>query len=92
MVFKKRTFHGVEPEELTPDQTAELEGRVADLLTAVPGLDASDVTVTAQGNTIILAGFVATAAEVGRAEEAARQVHGVAEVINRIEAVAVRSS
>lgn len=90
MIFKKRTFYGDEPERLEPDHPAELERRVAHLLAVVPGLDASDVTVTAKGNTILLAGFVASRDEVGRAEEAAKQVRGVAEVLNRIEAVAVR--
>lgn len=87
MIFKKRTFYGDEPERLTPEHPAELERRVAHFLAVAPGLDAADVTVTAKGNTIILAGFVATAAEVMRAEEAAKQMQGVAEVINRIEPV-----
>ncbi|HEV7305940.1 BON domain-containing protein [Ensifer sp.] len=92
MVFKKRTFYGDEPERLIPEQPAELERTVADLLAVVPGLDASDVTVTAKGNTILLAGFVASQDEVRRAEEAAEGVPGVAEVLNRIEVVAIRSN
>ncbi|MEI3851832.1 MULTISPECIES: BON domain-containing protein [Ensifer] len=85
MIFKKRTFYGDEPERQATDHPAELERRVAHFLAVAPGLDAADLTVTAKGSTIILAGFVATAAEVARAEEAARHMQGVAEVINRIE-------
>lgn len=90
MVFKKRTFYGKEPERMAPDHPAELERRVAHFLAVTPGLDAADVTVTAEGNTIVLSGYVATSEELGRAEEAARQVEGVAEVLNRIETVVVR--
>ncbi|MGF6255591.1 BON domain-containing protein [Ensifer sp. LBL] len=90
MIFKKRTFYGDEPERQAADHPAELERCVAHLLAVTPGLDAADVTVTGKGNTILLAGLVATAAEVARAEEAARHVQGVAEVINRIETVVAR--
>ena len=90
MIFKKRTFYGDEPERQVADHPAELERRVAHLLAVTPGLDAADITVTAKGNTIVLAGFVATEGEVFRAEEAAKQVQGVAEVINRIETVTAR--
>ncbi|MGF6175617.1 BON domain-containing protein [Ensifer sp. 4252] len=88
MIFKKRTFHGTEPERSTADHPAELERRVAHSLAVTPGLDAADVTVVCKGNTIMLAGHVATKAEVARAEESARLIEGVAEVINRIEAPA----
>lgn len=90
MIFKKRTFYGGEPERQDADHPAELERHVAHFLAVAPGLDAADVTVTAKGNTIILAGFVATKAEVARAEEAAKHMQGVAEVINRIETVGVK--
>lgn len=89
MVFKKRTFHGEEPERSTGDHTAELERRVAHGLAVTPGLDAADVTIVCKGNTVMLAGYVATDAEVGRAEESARLTPGVAEVINRIAAAEV---
>ncbi|MGH6806704.1 MAG: BON domain-containing protein [Ensifer adhaerens] len=90
MVFKKRTFHGTEPERSTGDHAAELERRVAHGLAVTPGLDAADVTVVCKGNTIVLAGHVATTAEIARAEEAARLTEGVAEVVNRIEAAEIR--
>lgn len=90
MIFKKRTFYGDEPERQAAEHPAELERRVAHLLAVTAGLDAADVTVTAKGNTIVLAGFVATAAEASRAEAAARTVQGVAEVINRIETLVAR--
>ena len=85
MIFKKRTFFGQEPERETPEHPAELERRVAHCLAVAPGLDAADVTVTCDGNTVLLGGAVATAEEIVRAAEAARSVDGVAEVINRIE-------
>ncbi|WP_438748011.1 BON domain-containing protein [Pararhizobium sp. O133] len=87
MVFKERTFHGEAPEEFFPQDYADLETRVADCLTMVDGLDASDVTVVSKGNTILLTGTVATLEEVDRAEQAARSVEGVAEIVNRITAV-----
>ncbi|WP_457583327.1 BON domain-containing protein [Ensifer canadensis] len=86
MIFKKRTFHGTEPERSTGDHPAELERRVAHDLAVTPGLDAADVTVICQGNTIVLGGHVATKAESARAEEAVRLTKGVDEVVNRIEA------
>ncbi|SDL14823.1 hypothetical protein SAMN05216328_101116 [Ensifer sp. YR511] len=57
MIFKKRTFYGDEPERQVADHPAELERRVAHLLAVTPGLDAADVTVTAKGNTIVLAAW-----------------------------------
>ncbi|WP_112804840.1 BON domain-containing protein [Ensifer sp.] len=89
MIFKKRTFHGNEPERSTTDQPAELERRVAHGLAVTPGLDAVDVTVVCKGNTVMLAGRVATRAEIARAEESARATKGVAEVVNRVTAVEV---
>lgn len=85
MVFKKRTFFGGDPERLPAEDPAELERRVAHCLAVAPGLDAIEVTVTGSGSTILLAGTVATEEEIARAEEAARSVEGVAEVVNRIE-------
>lgn len=85
MVFKKRTFFGEEPERMTPEHPAELERRVAHWLAATPGLDAAEVTVTWTGRTAVLGGRVATEEEIVRAEEAARAVPGVTDVINRIE-------
>ncbi|MDQ0320553.1 osmotically-inducible protein OsmY [Pararhizobium capsulatum DSM 1112] len=90
MVFKERTFYGREPEDLFPGEHADLETRVANCLTTVTGLDASDVTVVAKGNTIMLSGIVQTPEEIDRAAEAAESVPGVAEVINRISSLEFR--
>jgi len=84
MIFKKRTFFGEEPERVSAEHPAELERRVAHWLAVSPGLDAIDVTVTCTGDTVLLGGTVATEEEIVRAEEAAKAVEGVAEVINRI--------
>jgi len=91
MVFKKRTFFGEEPERVTPEHPAELERRVAHLLAVAPGLDAVNVRVTCTGSTAVLHGRVATEEEIVRAEEAARAVPGVTDVINRIELAKVGS-
>ncbi|WEX86937.1 BON domain-containing protein [Sinorhizobium garamanticum] len=85
MIFKKRTFFGDDPERQPAEHPAELERRVAHYLAVSPGLDAIDVTVTCRGNTVVLAGTVATSEEVARAEEAAAAVEGAAEVVNHIE-------
>ncbi|WP_075288924.1 BON domain-containing protein [Pararhizobium arenae] len=92
MVFKERTFHGHEPEDMSPGDHHDLETRVANYVAAVAGLDASEITVVANGSTILLAGFVQTAEEVQKAEEAAASVAGVSDVINRITATDVRST
>ncbi|OAP42627.1 transporter [Sinorhizobium glycinis] len=84
MIFKKRTFFGHEPQRETPDHPAELERKVAHCLAVAPGLDAADVTVTCNGSNVLLGGTVATEDEIFRAEEAAKSVAGVGEVINRI--------
>ncbi len=84
MVFKARTFYGGTPEEIFAQDQADLETRVANCLATVDGLDASDVSVVSKGNTILLTGTVATIEEAERAEEAARTIEGVAEIVNRI--------
>jgi osmotically-inducible protein OsmY len=84
MVFKVRTFYGETPEEIFAQDQADLETRVANCLATVDGLDASDVSVVSKGNTILLTGTVATIEEAERAEEAARTIEGVAEIVNRI--------
>ena len=84
MVFKERTFYGEAPEGVLPQDQADLETRVANCLATVDGLDASDIAVVSKGNTILLSGTVATIEEAERAEEAARTIEGVAEVVNRI--------
>ncbi|MBP1857044.1 BON domain-containing protein [Rhizobium herbae] len=87
MVFKERTFYGEAPEGVAPPAQADLETRVANCLATVDGLDASDVSVVSKGNTILLSGTVATIEEAERAEEAARTIEGVAEIVNRIAVV-----
>jgi osmotically-inducible protein OsmY len=84
MIFKERTFYGKTPEEFFPQDQADLETRVANCLATVDGLDASNVSVVSRGNTILLTGTVSTIEEVERAEEAARTVEGVAEIVNRV--------
>ena len=77
MVFKERTFYGKDPEDYSPGDQVDLETQVANCLTTVTGLDASDVTVVAEGNTILLSGVVQTPEEIDRAGEAAQSVAGV---------------
>lgn len=86
MVFKERTFYGRTPEELFPQGPADLETRVANCLATVDGLDASDISVVARGNAIVLRGTVSSLEEIDRAQEAAASVEGVDEIINTIEA------
>lgn len=90
MVFKERTFYGESPEEVFPQDYADLETRVANCLTATDGLDASDVSVVAKGNTILLTGTVGTPEEVDRAQEASASIEGVDEVVNQIAVAALR--
>lgn len=91
MVFKERLFYGHEVEEDFPPQHDDLEAHVANFLASVGGLDASDITVVAKGNVILLSGMVQTPEEVDRAQEAAESVPGVDEVINRIVSSEFRS-
>ena len=89
MVFKQQTFHEELPvvEQENP-QTATLETAVSDALATAGGVDAADVTVIAEGTTIILGGTVFSAPEIARAEEVARSVSGVTDVRNEIRAEA----
>ncbi|TDK39573.1 BON domain-containing protein [Rhizobium deserti] len=85
MVRKHQHFHDTLPQvenEFPP--SAALEGAVSDALASAGGLDATDVTVTADGSTITLAGNVFQLEEVARAEEVARSVSGVTEVRNSL--------
>jgi osmotically-inducible protein OsmY len=85
MVFKQATFHGRSPEiDAKPVDYASLEKAVAAALAAAGGLDASDVEVTAQGDTIILSGRVASTYEIERASTVACSVSGVRVVRNQI--------
>lgn len=87
MVFKHPHFHEELPEiETEFPGRATLEGAVSDALASAGGVDASDVTVTAQGSEVTLGGTVQVPEEVGRAEEVARGVPGVMDVRNLIHA------
>lgn len=83
MVFKHQQFYDAPPEiEIEFPPSATLEAAVSDALASSGGIDASDVTVTANGSTITLAGAVQRQEEVARAEEVVRGVNGVTEVRN----------
>jgi osmotically-inducible protein OsmY len=87
MVFKQQTFHEADPtveREFPPEATVETA--VAAALASAGGLDASNVTATAKGSQITLAGTVLRPGEVARAEEVARSVPGVVSVVNMIRA------
>jgi osmotically-inducible protein OsmY len=85
MVFKAATFHGIAPViESENAMRSALECEVANALAVAGGLDASDVTVTAVGQEIRLAGTVATLGEVKRASAVAEAMSGVRLVRNRI--------
>ncbi|TNM61387.1 BON domain-containing protein [Aliirhizobium smilacinae] len=87
MVFKHQQFYEAPPEiEVEFPARATLESAVSDALASSGGIDASDVTVTANGSTITLAGAVLRLEEVTRAEEVARSVEGVTKVRNEIAA------
>lgn len=85
MVFKQASFHGLEPEVEVDDFTrARLEAAVANALAVAGGIDASDVSVTANDADIMLSGTVATVEEIERATAVARAVEGVGMVRNQI--------
>jgi osmotically-inducible protein OsmY len=87
MVFKHPSFYQEQPEiENEFPGKATLEGAVSDALASAGGLDASDVTVIAQGSEVALGGSVFQMEEVTRAEEVARNVAGVTAVRNAIQA------
>jgi len=89
MIFKHQHFHETpaEVEAEFPPQ-AKLESAVSDALASSGGIDASDVTVTAHGSEVTLGGVVQVPEEIGRAEEVARSVPGVATVRNDIRSTA----
>ena len=85
MVFKPQTLHNVPPQaELDDPADAVLEAEVAEALGRTGLLDASRVTVTVQGATVNLAGFVVSRSELDTAGEVAGRVEGVAAVDNRL--------
>lgn len=87
MVYKHQQFHETPPEVETEfPPAAKLEGAVSDALASAGGIDATDVSVTASGSVITLAGSVLQEAEINRAEEVVRSVAGVTEVRNSLTA------
>jgi osmotically-inducible protein OsmY len=89
MVFKHPQFNETAPEiEVEFPPHAALEGKVADALASAGGIDASEVTVTVSGTSVSLAGRVADAREIARADEVVRSVEGVTEVHNNVTAEA----
>lgn len=85
MVFKPQTFHETAPtvvSEYPPE--AALETRVAAALAEAGGLDAADISATTSGSTVTLLGRVLIDAQVARAEEVAKSVPGVTQVINKL--------
>ncbi|TWF52159.1 BON domain-containing protein [Neorhizobium alkalisoli] len=87
MVFKHPNFYETKPEiEIEFPNRAVLESAVSDALASAGGLDASDVTVIAEGSEVALAGSVFQVEEINRAEEVALSVAGVTAVRNAIQA------
>lgn len=85
MVFKPPMFYDQEPTiEVENPPQAELETRVADALATSFGVDATDVSVVAEGSKIVLTGTVLDSAGIERATEIAASVIGVSEVRNLI--------
>lgn len=85
MVFKPQTFHENAPTVATEYPTeAALEAQVAAALAEAGGLDAADIAATTSGGTVTLIGRVLQDSQRGRAEEVARSVAGVSDVINKL--------
>ncbi len=87
MVTKHPHFHETLPEVETEfPPAAVIEASVSDALASAGGIDASDVTVTATGSVITLAGSVLQEAEIARAVDVAQSVAGVTEVHSKLAA------
>ena len=87
MVFKPQQFHEENPviaEEFPAEAT--LEQRVADALAISDGLDATELTVVAEGGDILLGGYISSRAEIDRAVEIALAVAGVEKVTVQMQA------
>ena len=84
MVFKEGTFKGDTPEHFEAPHPAWLEAAVADALSVAGDVDASDVTVTCTGGTVILSGSVSSAEEAERAIAVAASIKGIEQVDNRL--------
>jgi osmotically-inducible protein OsmY len=85
MITKHPHFHETVPEVETEfPPAAVIEAAVSDALASAGGIDASDVTVTATGTVITLAGTVLQEAEIARAVDVASNVAGVTEIRNAL--------
>lgn len=85
MVHKPRRNHDTLAEvEVQHPVQAGLETLVANLLATAGSVDASGVTVTAEGRTIHLSGYVQTREEVERCTAIALSLNGVDAVENQI--------
>jgi osmotically-inducible protein OsmY len=89
MVFKPQTFYGNESDiaDVPDSPGAAVETRVADALARAADIDASNVSVTAVGEQIVLQGTVAFPEEVAIAGDIAARVAGVVVVENLITTV-----
>ena len=85
MVFKPQTFHEKAPTVVTEFPTeAALEAQVAAALAEAGGLDAADISVTTKGGTVTLIGRVLLDNQIERAEEVARSITNVTDVVNKL--------
>jgi osmotically-inducible protein OsmY len=86
MVFKPQTFYGDTPETAADETNLSslTEGRVAKTLARAADIDATNVAVTAVGETIVLSGTVAYPEEIAIAADIASRIAGVVAVDNRI--------
>lgn len=85
MVFKPQTFHEKAPTvETEYPAEAALETQVAAALAEAGGLDAADISATTSGTSVTLLGRVLREDQIARAEEVARSVAGVSDVINKL--------
>ncbi|MCJ8507301.1 BON domain-containing protein [Rhizobium lemnae] len=85
MVFKPQTFHEKAPTVVTEFPTeAALEAQVAAALAEAGGLDAADISVTTKAGTVTLIGRVLLDSQIERAEEVARSVPNVTDVVNKL--------
>jgi osmotically-inducible protein OsmY len=88
MVFKPQTFHGDDAAtyDAKVNPTSADEARVADALARAGTLDASNISVTSVGSTVVLQGTVAFPQEIAEAHEVASRVAGITSVENLVTA------
>jgi len=81
MVFKPQRFHDDEPvAEIDHPSEASLEIAAAKAIAISQGLDASELTVIARGQEIVLGGRITSRSEIDRAVEIILSVPGVSKV------------